>query len=301
MSSSKTQLLSDEQVSDALQELTDRLIYEAPDDELTHFIIRDEMARIRPTEMTTSELDDLIAEKISHLWSVLDHFYATTTLLEGHHLEENQMKPNIIEAITLLRRTYEDQQDPTGSLLIAHPLDVLGELHSAGITDEVVLSASLLHDIPLYSDLTPDFIAQSQGAEVAQLVSELLYDLTTPNEDLQWFLIRRTSTLSERAGAIVAADLTANLKWMMKTPDETKGRTERRTAWMKKMFSQITNPPPLLKERFGDAIRELSEDRGYSEDDIFWRLYEEASTNDETSDLANIIKSDDKKNGENQC
>lgn len=287
--SSEDFLLSDEQVSDAIQDITDRLIFRAPDDELTHFIIRDEMSRLRPTEMTTSELDEVISERLRHLCSVLEDFFLQTNELISHsggHPQENiPMKPNIISAISLLRSCYQQERDETDSLFILHPLDVLEELNSSGITDEVILSAGLLHDILLYSDLDEDDIRQNQGEEVARLVSELYYDLTPPTEELKQRLISRTSGLSERAQAIVIADLTTNLRWMKRDSTASRATEVARVIWSQEMVEQITNPHPVLVESFRDALNDFCDDRGYPPDEV--------STNKETSDLTDIIKSDD--------
>lgn len=209
------------------------------------------------------------------------------------------MKPNIISAISLLRTSYQQKRDKTDSLFILHPLDVLEELNSSGITDEVILSAGLLHDILLYSDLDEDDIRLSQGEEVARLVTELYYDLTPQAEELKHQLVSRTSGLTEQAQAIVIADLTTNIR-LMKHDTESSEQTEMaRVIWAGEMMAQITNPHPVLAERFRVAINDFCDDRGYPSDEV--------SITTETSDLPVIksddavIKSDDETKGEKQC
>ena len=267
MKSPEDFLLSDEQVSDVLNDITDLLIFNSPDDELTNFIIREEMSRVRPMEMSKFELDEVISERVRYLCLVLEDFFHQTNqlicLTGGYQQENNPMKPNIISAISLIRSSYQKQRDETDSLFINHPLDVLEELNSSGITDEVILSAGVLHDILLYCDIDEADIRQDQGQEVAQLVSELYYEIGPSGNDLRQQLVSRTSGLSENAQAIVIADLTTNIRWMKQ---DTKGSEQTEMAlviWSQEMVSQITDPNPVLIERFRVALNEFCDDRGY--------------------------------------
>lgn len=96
---------------------------------------------------------------------------------------------------------------------IEHPRAVASILKDeAGIHDEAVLSAALLHDTIEDCGLTHDQLSKRFGSEVADLVAELTNDPAVPYSGKTAAQIAKAKDMSAKAAAVKIADKTANLR-----------------------------------------------------------------------------------------
>jgi (p)ppGpp synthase/HD superfamily hydrolase len=104
---------------------------------------------------------------------------------------------------------------------VTHPIDVLNLLrYDAGITDEEILAASLLHDVVEETDLTLPEIADEFGRRVARLVGEVTReetDRTGLSDEEVWqyrtqALVDEIDRMSDEAKLIKLADRASNLR-----------------------------------------------------------------------------------------
>lgn len=95
---------------------------------------------------------------------------------------------------------------------INHPIDVAFILVSAGIIDQDVLSASVLHDVIEDCGIShPDLVAEF-GLNVANLVLEVSDDPDLKGDERKQAQIKKIKLMSDSAKLIKVADKIANLK-----------------------------------------------------------------------------------------
>jgi (p)ppGpp synthase/HD superfamily hydrolase len=92
---------------------------------------------------------------------------------------------------------------------IAHPIEVMRTVWAWGITDPMVMTAAVLHDILEDSDVTSRQLAKEFGEEVAQSVVELTHD---PQDGNKSEYLKRFSTASVPALVLKLADRYCNVK-----------------------------------------------------------------------------------------
>lgn len=125
-----------------------------------------------------------------------------------------------------LRRTVKahKKQDRDGESPLpyaTHPIDVLNLLrYDAGIVDEAILAAALLHDVLEETDVEPDEIEDDFGVRVLTLVQELTReepDRTGLSPEEVWqvrthAMLQEIDRMSDDAKLIKLADRASNLK-----------------------------------------------------------------------------------------
>jgi guanosine-3',5'-bis(diphosphate) 3'-pyrophosphohydrolase len=92
---------------------------------------------------------------------------------------------------------------------IAHPIEVMKTVWAWGVTDPLIMTAAVLHDILEDSDVTSRQLAKEFGEEVAQSVVELTHD---PQDGGKTEYLKRFSTASVPALVIKLADRYCNLQ-----------------------------------------------------------------------------------------
>lgn len=102
-----------------------------------------------------------------------------------------------------------------------HPVDVLNLLrYDAGITDEEILAAALLHDVLEETDITAELIRREFGERVGRIVQELTRDEPdraglSPEEVAQLrtqALLEEIDRMSDESKVIKLADRASNLR-----------------------------------------------------------------------------------------
>lgn len=171
------------------------------------------------------------------------------------------MKPMelVISALNFAAKKHRDQRrkDHAASPYINHPISLADILvNEAGISDESVIAAAILHDTIEDTDTTPDEIERHFGAKIRSIVEEVTDDMKLPREERKALQIRHASALSNEAALIKLADKIANLRDLNKTPP-LKWSDERKQdyrLWAQQVISNIQDPDPRLLALFNEAV-----------------------------------------------
>jgi len=92
---------------------------------------------------------------------------------------------------------------------IVHPIEVMKTVWGWGVTDPIIMTAAVLHDILEDTDVTSRQLAKEFGEEVAQLVEELTHD---PQDGGKSEYLKRFSAASVSALVIKLADRYCNIQ-----------------------------------------------------------------------------------------
>lgn len=100
---------------------------------------------------------------------------------------------------------------------VNHPINVCTILSvEAGIKDDAVLMAALLHDVVEDTDATFADVEQQFGPDVASLVREVTDDKTLEKQERKRLQIENASKTTSRAKLIKLADKLDNLRDLLK-------------------------------------------------------------------------------------
>jgi (p)ppGpp synthase/HD superfamily hydrolase len=125
------------------------------------------------------------------------------------------MTPQFLQALSFAAHKHRDQRrkDTLQTPYINHPIAVANILlNEAGITDESVLIAALLHDTVEDTQTTFAEIEQHFGAVIRSVVAEVTDDKSLPKAARKQRQIEHAAGLSDRARLVKLADKTANLR-----------------------------------------------------------------------------------------
>src|SRR4051812_17650883 len=89
----------------------------------------------------------------------------------------------VLKAMAFAARKHRHQRrkDLEASPYINHPIDLADILaNEAGITDEIVITAAVLHDTVEDTETTPEEIARAFGPEISSIVAEVTDDKALP-------------------------------------------------------------------------------------------------------------------------
>jgi len=92
---------------------------------------------------------------------------------------------------------------------IVHSMDVMRTVWGWGVTDPIIMTAAVLHDVLEESEVTARQLEKEFGAEVARLVTELTHD---PQEGDKYEYLQRFSTASVPALVVKLADRACNIQ-----------------------------------------------------------------------------------------
>lgn len=95
---------------------------------------------------------------------------------------------------------------------IVHPIEVMKTVWEWGVTEPIIMTAAVLHDIIEDSDVTARQLAKDFGEEVAKLVTELTHD---PQDSDKFEYLKRFSTSSVPALVVKLADRYCNIQYRL--------------------------------------------------------------------------------------
>lgn len=140
----------------------------------------------------------------------------------------------------------------SGAAYITHPMGVHDILaHEAGVKDEVVLNAALLHDTIEDTPVTKDDIRAQFGADVAEVVN----DVSRPEGVSKEAMIRNLAHKGERTKILKVADRIANLREMVS--NDPGWPVEKRQAYIREselLMEIAKGVHPRLDDLLKDAI-----------------------------------------------
>ena len=167
----------------------------------------------------------------------------------------------IIKALAFAAHKHRDQRrkDADASPYINHPIalaDVLA--NEAGIEDERVLVAAILHDTVEDTETTEQELVRNFGQEVADIVSEVTDDKNLPKAERKRLQIEHASSISRRAKLVKLADKVSNLRDVASSPpmDWPLERRQEYFEWAKAVVDEVRGVHPELERIFDDAYKQ---------------------------------------------
>jgi len=127
-------------------------------------------------------------------------------------------------------------------------------------TDPNLVIAALLHDAIEDCEVPHKLIAETFGADVADLVAEVTDDKSLPKEERKRLQITKTPGKSRRAKLLKLADKTSNLRGLMQSPPVgwTEARLRDYVVWAEAVVRSCRGLNPKLEAAFDAAHAEAS-------------------------------------------
>ncbi|CAN5616889.1 HD domain-containing protein [soil metagenome] len=176
------------------------------------------------------------------------------------------MTAKFLEALSFAayQHRYQQRKDNV-TPYINHPIAVANILlNEAGVSDETVLIAALLHDTVEDTDTGFADIEQRFGRTVRDIVAEVTDDKSLPKKARKQKQIDHAPSLSDRARLVKLADKTANLRDVTSAPpkDWPVSRLDEYLDWGKAVIDQIRGSHAQLEDLFDQAYRQGKETVG---------------------------------------
>jgi GTP diphosphokinase / guanosine-3',5'-bis(diphosphate) 3'-diphosphatase len=173
-------------------------------------------------------------------------------------LAHKVMSPQFLQALAFAAHKHRHQRrkDSEQTPYINHPITVANLLlNEAGITDEAVLIAALLHDTVEDTETTFEELEQHFGSLVRDLVAEVTDDRSLPKAVRKQRQIEHAAQLSDRAQLVKFADKIANLRDISNSPPAgwPSERLDAYLEWGKAVVMPLRAAHPRLAELFDQA------------------------------------------------
>jgi len=170
----------------------------------------------------------------------------------------------LLAAIAFAAQKHRDQRrkDPVASPYINHPIALANVLaNEAGIDDERVLMAAVLHDTLEDTDTTEQELVREFGREITDIVMEVSDDKSLPQAERKHLQVEHAGTLSRRAKLVKLADKICNLRDAAATPpaDWSLERCQEYFDWAKSVIDGLRGSHPTLEHLFDEAYRQRPE------------------------------------------
>ena len=166
----------------------------------------------------------------------------------------------IIQAIAFAAEKHRNQRrkDADASPYINHPIALANVLaNEAGISDEKVLIAAILHDTIEDTETTAEELVAVFGEDIAAIVLEVTDDKALPKAERKRLQIVNAPSISECAKLVKLADKICNVRDISINPPSY-WSMERRLAyydWAKAVIDGLRGTNPLLERLFDEAYR----------------------------------------------
>ena len=140
---------------------------------------------------------------------------------------------------------------------INHPIKVAYILERAGVDDEEILAAAILHDVIEDTDVTYSDIKNIFNERVADIVLEVSDDKELTREERKDRQVKNASRLSEEAKLIRIADKICNIQDVCgkDVPDWSYERKFEYLEWAKNVVDEIAGTHEVLENLFYDEHR----------------------------------------------
>ena len=142
----------------------------------------------------------------------------------------------LIDAIAFAadKHRMQRRKDVRASPYINHPIALAHVLsHEAGVKDEKVLVAAILHDTIEDTETTESELRERFGSRIAAIVAEVTDDKSLPKQKRKELQVAHAPHLSRRAKLVKLADKICNLRDIAASPpaDWTLGRRREYFDW----------------------------------------------------------------------
>lgn len=166
----------------------------------------------------------------------------------------------LLLAIGFAANKHRDQRrkDAVASPYINHPIALANVLaNEAGIDDERVLIAAILHDTIEDTETSEQELIREFGQEVTSIVLEVTDDKALSKPERKRLQIEHAPTISRRAKLVKLADKICNLRDIASSPppDWTLTRRQEYYDWAKAVIDGLRGVHPGLESIFDEAYR----------------------------------------------
>lgn len=164
----------------------------------------------------------------------------------------------VVEAAHAAARwhTHQRRDGAAAEPYVNHLLEVASLVAEAtGGEDPNLVIAALLHDAVEDQDVSPAFIAETWGEDVARLVMEVTDDKALDKAMRKRLQVESAPHKSERAKVLKLADKTANLRAIAASPpvDWSMQRRLEYLAWARDVAKALRGVNPGLEAEFDRA------------------------------------------------
>jgi guanosine-3',5'-bis(diphosphate) 3'-pyrophosphohydrolase len=164
----------------------------------------------------------------------------------------------LLSAIAFAADKHRDQRrkDASASPYINHPIALANVLaNEAGIEDERVLIAAILHDTIEDTETTEQELIRLFGQEITAIVLEVTDDKALPKAERKRLQIEHAPDISRRAKLVKLADKICNLRDIATTQpvDWSVERKREYFDWAKSVVDGLRGVNPGLEHIFDDA------------------------------------------------
>lgn len=166
----------------------------------------------------------------------------------------------LLRAISFAATKHRDQRrkDLAASPYINHPIALANVLaNEAGIDDERVLIAAVLHDTVEDTETTEQELVKEFGQEIAGIVLEVTDDKALPKAERKRLQVEHAGTISRRAKLVKLADKICNLRDLANSPPADWPLQRRRDYfdWAKEVVDGLRGTHPGLETIFDEAYK----------------------------------------------
>jgi GTP diphosphokinase / guanosine-3',5'-bis(diphosphate) 3'-diphosphatase len=166
----------------------------------------------------------------------------------------------LISAIAFAADKHRNQRrkDHEASPYINHPIALANVLaNEAGVEDERVLIAAVLHDTIEDTETTEQDLLRLFGKDVADLVMEVTDDKTLPKAERKRLQVEHAVHISRRAKLVKLADKICNLRDIAASPpaDWSLERKQEYFDWAKAVVDGLRGVHPALEALFDVVYR----------------------------------------------
>lgn len=129
--------------------------------------------------------------------------------------------------------------------------------NEAGIEDERILIAAILHDTIEDTETTEQELIREFGKEVAGIVMEVTDDKALPKAERKQLQIEHAGTISRRAKVVKLADKICNLRDIANSPPANWSlvRKQEYFDWAKAVVDGLRGVHPSLEHIFDEAYK----------------------------------------------
>lgn len=204
-------------------------------------------------------------DKVFHHNFCLDFMTSSDTILTSQlETPPKVLSLDFLRALSFAAQKHRDQRrkDSAQTPYINHPIavaDIL--LNEAGVTDEVVLMAALLHDTVEDTDTSFDELVQHFGQVVCDVVAEVTDDKSLPKAERKQAQIDHAAGLSDRAKLVKLADKISNVRDTVVSPPDgwPMTRIDEYLEWGKAVVAPIRGIHFQLEDLFDHAYAQGKE------------------------------------------
>ena len=168
------------------------------------------------------------------------------------------MTKQLIAALAFAADKHKNQRrkDADASPYINHPIALANLLlNEAGVEDQRVLIAAILHDTIEDTDTTEQELVKHFGKDVADIVLEVTDDKALAKAERKRLQIEHAAHISRRAKLVKLADRICNLRDITASPpaDWSVDRKREYFDWAKDVVDRLRGVHPGLEHLFDKA------------------------------------------------